>query len=80
MEDEALRLKYRSLMNQLNQINQDLIFFEKDFVMLKESISQYIRIDNQPLGEEIYQEVEQSIKEAISKLNQEIIPSIVEKM
>ena len=78
--DEALeKQKYRKILNLLNQINQDLIFYDRELPLLKETLNQYVQVNNQFYGKEIYKEVEENIEDCIQSLNN-VIPSLVNKL
>lgn len=80
MNDEVLKARYRSILNELNQINQKLIFFEDEFQTLKDSLLEETVIDGHFLKEDVYERVDISLKEISSTLNNQIIPSISQKI
>ena len=80
MDEEMEKQKYRKILHYLNQINQDLIFYDKELPLLKETLNQYIQVDQHCLGEDIYKEIKKNIEKNIQKLNNDIIPSIVQKL
>lgn len=78
--NEELKIKYQKILNQLNQINQDLIFYDKDFSLLKEALNQYVQVNDVYYGKDICDEIQKNIKESIQILNQEIISSLIQKL